>query len=62
MFASGDRPGSLTPLKWTGQNNIQTPVQFVTYPIAPVKNGTVIRLIVWLSSSSPSACKHLIRG
>jgi hypothetical protein len=34
----------------------------VTYPIAPVKNGTVIRLIVWLSSSSPSACKHLIRG
>jgi hypothetical protein len=22
MFASGDRPGSLTPLKWTGQKEL----------------------------------------
>jgi hypothetical protein len=41
------------PLKRTGQNSIQTPLQFVTYPIAPVKKGTVIRLIVWLSRCSP---------
>jgi hypothetical protein len=39
-----------------GLNSIQTPVQFVTYPIAPEKSGIVMMLIVSeLNAWAPAA-------
>src|SRR5437763_954203 len=44
--ASGARPGSVKPRKWSGLKSIHTPVQFVAYPIAPEKIGIVRMLMI----------------
>ena len=46
-------PGSRKPANLTGWKSIQTPVQFVTYPIAAEKSGIVNRLMVSPPMPSP---------
>src|SRR5439155_16075098 len=63
----GARPGSLKPAKRTGWKSIHTPVQLMTYPIAPVNSGIVSAFSVSLPSMSgkliePSASPPMRRS
>ena len=42
---SSYRPGTVRPWNWTGLNSMISPLQLISHPIAPVKNGIVISLI-----------------